>query len=349
MGAGRGARDRCHHCLWCAHCAAHAARQSRARCRLSCAVAVPLPLPPAGMGINKLDVRFIVHHTLSKSIDAYYQESGRAGRDGLPATCLLLYRPLDVPRVIGLVCRETHGTAQLHRLAAYCESETLCRRAILAAHFDEGDSVTWRECGAGCDVCIAAAAAREAGDGTQAAAGATAGCDEVTRQMLCRAATLCPRVRPEHGMPDGVAQLVQCFDISPHAPSLTAALDEMAAVRTHGHARALAAGGMLTGGLRVQREVNMTVKQLAAVWRGGGRHKELRCARSRARVRSACAACSTDTVVCTRACVCSVPLPRVGGWQADDYEHAVTQLLLRGVLEVRRDHSRWLHRPGFRC
>ena len=110
-----------------------------------------------GMGIDKPDVRFVVHVDLPKSVEAYYQETGRAGRDGEPAEAWMIYGLQDVVRLRQMVdeseADETHKRverAKLDALLGWCEVTT-CRRAALLRYFgDEPPS----ECG-NCDVCLA--------------------------------------------------------------------------------------------------------------------------------------------------------------------------------------------------
>ena len=109
-----------------------------------------------GMGIDKPNVRFVLHYDLPKSVESYYQEIGRAGRDGLDAECLLLFSHGDIPRLKSLVTgpdeqRNRAAWFHLEDMVRFAEAED-CRKKRLLAYF--GETAAQDDCGM-CDNCLA--------------------------------------------------------------------------------------------------------------------------------------------------------------------------------------------------
>ncbi|KAJ6500803.1 P-loop containing nucleoside triphosphate hydrolase protein [Mycena sanguinolenta] len=112
-----------------------------------------------GLGIDKDDVRFVVHYDLPASLENYFQETGRAGRDGRPADCCLYYSFRDKKIILDLARKTDANWAQsfydvnqrVSAMVEYCQNKTACRRVLLLRYF--GERFAKEHCGDKCDNC----------------------------------------------------------------------------------------------------------------------------------------------------------------------------------------------------
>ncbi|KAJ0426520.1 hypothetical protein BJY00DRAFT_272372 [Aspergillus carlsbadensis] len=112
-----------------------------------------------GMGIDKPDVRFVIHHSMPKSLEGYYQETGRAGRDGRRSGCYLFFNYRDVNVLESMInknedlseAQKSRQLKMLRNVTLYCENKSDCRRVQILAYFNE--YFRRQDCNASCDNC----------------------------------------------------------------------------------------------------------------------------------------------------------------------------------------------------